>query len=69
MTEPAPTLPDLPPDLVTTAEAGRLVGVHRQTVRAWVLAGRLPAYRIGPRSLKVSRADMFSLVTPYDPAW
>ena len=40
-------LPSL--DLLTTSQAGDLLGVTGQTIKNWVRQGRLPAYRVGAR--------------------
>jgi excisionase family DNA binding protein len=40
----------LPPlDLLTSTEAGELIGVSGQTIKNWVRQGHLQAYRIGGR--------------------
>lgn len=38
-------------DLLTTGEAGLVLGLSDQTVRNWVAAGRLPAVKRGVRTL------------------
>lgn len=43
---------------VTTAEAGDLLGVSASRVRQFVLEGRLPAQKIGGRTLVVSVKDV-----------
>lgn len=40
-------LPSL--DLLTTSQAGDLLGVTGQTIKNWVRQGRLPAYRVATR--------------------
>jgi len=40
-----------PPALLTTRQAGRVLGVSIQTVRNWVAAGRLPAEKRGVRTM------------------
>jgi excisionase family DNA binding protein len=42
-------------DLLTAPRAGELLGVSGQTIKNWVCAGQLPAYRIGGRVM-ISRA-------------
>ena len=37
------------PQLLTTAQAAAMLGVHPNTIRNWSDAGILPTYRIGPR--------------------
>jgi excisionase family DNA binding protein len=36
-----------PPRYITTAEAGRRLGVVAHTVRAWIRQGRLRAQKVG----------------------
>lgn len=43
---------------VTTTEAGDLLGVSASRVRQFVLEGRLPAQKIGGRTLVVSIKDV-----------
>jgi excisionase family DNA binding protein len=43
-------------ELITLSEAARRLGVNVQTVRAWVAAGKLPAYRQGQRFTRVTWA-------------
>ena len=46
-------------ELITLAEAARLAGVHRDTVRAWCARGDLPSVRHGPRrELRLRRDDL-----------
>lgn len=35
--------------LLTTAQAAAVLGVHPNTIRNWSDAGMIPTYRIGPR--------------------
>ena len=45
-------------------EAADRLGVSYRTVRRWIAAGRLTAVRVGPRLLKVSAADLDTLMQP-----
>jgi Amt family ammonium transporter len=50
-------------DLITIAEAARLAGVHRNTVRSWCASGRLSSVRINRRGdRRVRRRDVESFV-------
>ena len=44
--------------------AAEYAGVHPVTLRRWVAAGRLPAYRVGPRLLKIDLDDLESIIRP-----
>lgn len=41
---------------LTEAAASR--GVSTRTVRRWIAAGLLPAYRVGPRLVRIDPADL-----------
>jgi excisionase family DNA binding protein len=46
-------------------DAGRLLGVDQRTIRRYIAAGKLPAYRLaGGRVLRVRRGDVEALLTP-----
>ncbi|MGH2513620.1 MAG: GAF domain-containing protein, partial [Candidatus Limnocylindrales bacterium] len=50
-------------DLVTIAEAARLAGVHRNTIRSWCASGRLSSVRINRRGdRRIRRRDIQGLV-------
>ncbi len=50
-------------DLITIAEAARLAGVHRNTVRSWCASGRLSSVRINRRGdRRIRRGDIQGLV-------
>ncbi|HUG30968.1 MAG TPA: EAL domain-containing protein [Candidatus Limnocylindria bacterium] len=50
-------------DLITVAEAARIAGVHRATVRAWCAKGALPSQRQGARSeVRMRRHDLERLL-------
>lgn len=51
-------------DLLTVAEAAALLKVSRVTISRWLKQGRLPAYRVGPRAVRIRRADLAGLVRP-----
>lgn len=50
---------------ITTRKAAKITGVHIGTVRRWILAGTLPAVRIGGR-YRVWLADVRALVRRVD---
>lgn len=51
-------------DLLTLAEAARLLKVSRATLHRWIRQGRLPAFHVGPRAVRVRQADVAKLVRP-----
>lgn len=42
----------------TVAEAARMLGVSPATVWRWIVAQRLPAYRVGPRGIRIRKEDV-----------
>jgi excisionase family DNA binding protein len=50
--------------LVTIAVAAQYADVHPVTLRRWIAAGRLPAYRVGPRLLKIDRDELEEIIRP-----
>lgn len=49
------------PRLISIADAAELRGVCPKTIRRWVAAGILPAYRTGPRLVRIDPADLARL--------
>ncbi|KUH99270.1 helix-turn-helix domain-containing protein [Mycobacterium sp. IS-3022] len=45
------------PDLTMNEAAARL-GVHPMTIRRYIAAGRLRAYRLGPRLVRIHAEDV-----------
>jgi len=52
------------PDLLTVAEAVRLLKVSRNTLHRWRKEGRLRAYHAGPKAVRFRRGDLEALLTP-----
>jgi excisionase family DNA binding protein len=53
--------------LMSPEEVADYLGVHVQTVRAWIRSGRLPARRVaGLRALRIRYADVVNLLRPLD---
>jgi len=48
-----PNLPTTPGQLGSLSAAAEYYGVTPRTIRRWVAQGRLTAYRVGPRLLRV----------------
>lgn len=49
---------------LTLAEAAEWYGVSERTLRRRIAEGRLPAYRVGPRSIRVKAEDVEALAQP-----
>ena len=54
--------------LATIGLAAEYVDVHPRTVRRWIAAGRLPAYRVGPRLLKIDLNELEDMLRRI-PVW
>jgi len=54
----APRKTESLPELWTVAEACEFLQVSERTMRAWIAAGKVPARRIGPRSIRITRTDL-----------
>jgi excisionase family DNA binding protein len=52
-------------DYLTPEEAAQALGVHVQTMRAYIRSERLPAYRIaGERAIRILRSDLSKVLEP-----
>jgi len=58
---------DLSADLLTIAEAAKLLKVSTATLHRWLKQGRLRAYRVGPRAVRVHRTDLAKLLVATSP--
>lgn len=52
-------------DFCTVAEAAAMLGVSASTVWRWVDAGKLPAFRVGPKAIRIKRRDVEAAVRPH----
>jgi excisionase family DNA binding protein len=48
----------------TVAGAARLLHVSPSTVWRWIAAGRLPAKRLGPKTIRIASEDLIALEQP-----
>lgn len=49
--------------LTSVAHAATYADVSAKTIRRWISVGRLAAYRVGPRLVKVDLNDLDALAT------
>lgn len=50
--------------LITTRRAAEMCGVHPNTIREYIREGRLPAYRVGERLIRIDANDVAALIVP-----
>jgi excisionase family DNA binding protein len=55
-------------EYLTVAEAATLLRVAPSTVRRWIRAGDVRAYRLGQRRIGLRRVDLDGLVRPVQPS-
>jgi excisionase family DNA binding protein len=48
----------------TVTSAARLLQVSPSTIWRWIAAGRLPAKRLGPKTIQIAREDLDALAQP-----
>jgi excisionase family DNA binding protein len=54
-------------EYLTPEEASEALGIHVQTMRAYIRNGRLPAFRLaGERAIRILRADLEKVLEPLD---
>lgn len=49
---------------LSLTEAAEYLSLDPRTIRRYIAAGRLPAYRVGPRLIKIDTADLDALARP-----
>lgn len=52
------------PRWLSKREACEHLGVTDRTLRTYIAEGRLPAYRLGPRLVRIDAADLDALLRP-----
>ena len=56
------------PEILDVEQAASFLGVHPQTVRNYIRAGKIPAYRLaGERFIRLLRRDLLDLLEPVPP--
>jgi excisionase family DNA binding protein len=54
-------------EYLTPEEAAETLGIHVQTMRAYIRSGRLPAFRVaGERAIRIRREDLEKVLEPLD---
>ena len=53
-----------PRQLISLAEAAKYADVGSRTIRRYIATGRLRAYKVGPRLVKVDIDDLDALLRP-----
>ena len=51
-------------DFVTISEAAKALRVSVPTIKRWLKDGRIPAYHLGPRYIRIRRTDLTRVLTP-----
>lgn len=52
---------------LTIEQVAERLSVTKNTVRQWIARGELPAYRVGPRFIRVNEADLDAMIRPITP--
>lgn len=53
---------ELPPRWIDQRQAAAYLGITDRTLRRMIADGRLPAYRLGPRLLRIDMGDLDALM-------
>src|SRR6266498_1044242 len=51
-------------DFYSVPQAAKRLGVSPSTVWRWIEADRLPAYRVGPKNIRIKKQDLDRVVQP-----
>lgn len=62
------TTPNDRPAYVSIEEAARIAGLSTKTIRRRIADGSIPAFRFGPRSIRIKLADLEAAAKPV-PRW
>lgn len=56
-----------PRDLISLSEAADILCVHPRTIRRFISSGELKGFRVGAKTIRVSRADVKKVLKPVLP--
>lgn len=48
----------------TVAEAARVLDVHPSTIWRWIKAEKIPACRLGPKTIRIKKQDLEAVLQP-----
>ena len=51
--------PEIP--RLTKTQAAEILGISARTLDRWIAAGTVPAHKLGPRTVRIHRADLEAL--------
>jgi excisionase family DNA binding protein len=51
-------------DYYTVAQAAKVLDVSPTTIWRWIKTAKLPAYRVGPRKIRIKKQDLPIIITP-----
>lgn len=54
--------------MLSQAQTAEFYGVSLSTVRRWIAQGKLRAYKIGSRAIRIDPADLHSIAEEINPA-
>ena len=54
-------------DYYSVAQAAAALGVGHSTVWRWIASGKLPAYRVGPKNIRIKKQDLDNVIQPARP--
>ena len=60
-------VPTHEPDFYSVAQAAAVLGVGHSTVWRWIASGKLPAYRVGPKNIRIKKQDLDNVIQPARP--
>ena len=54
-------------EFYSVAQAAAILGVGHSTVWRWIASGKLPAYRVGPKNIRIKKQDLDTVIKPARP--